>query len=200
MAGATECRRRLHTGNQSADRATGRRDILAGRLPLRLFRCVKKRLQRRRPIQPQSTGPGRQRLRLGRHGRRRPLPGSPFRRPVRRIGLCAIGIVRRGTASDQIRLHGTLHRISSPPPDRRPPAHRLRRLEHRPQSHRLEKLARQPKELRFSTGGKSVDGRALRGRLVDAFRVVNQAPEQYTWWSNRGQARANNVAGASTTR
>ncbi|BBL72667.1 exodeoxyribonuclease III [Methylogaea oryzae] len=28
---------------------------------------------------------------------------------------------------------------------------------------------------------------------VDAFRVVNQAPEQYTWWSNRGQARANNV-------
>jgi exodeoxyribonuclease-3 len=28
---------------------------------------------------------------------------------------------------------------------------------------------------------------------VDAFRVVNQAPEQYSWWSNRGQARANNV-------
>ena len=29
--------------------------------------------------------------------------------------------------------------------------------------------------------------------FVDAFRVVNQEPEQYTWWSNRGQARANNV-------
>lgn len=28
---------------------------------------------------------------------------------------------------------------------------------------------------------------------VDAFRVVDQRPEQYTWWSNRGQARANNV-------
>ncbi len=28
---------------------------------------------------------------------------------------------------------------------------------------------------------------------VDSFRVVNQEPEQYTWWSNRGQARANNV-------
>ena len=28
---------------------------------------------------------------------------------------------------------------------------------------------------------------------VDAFRVVNQEPEQYTWWSNRGQARSNNV-------
>jgi exodeoxyribonuclease-3 len=28
---------------------------------------------------------------------------------------------------------------------------------------------------------------------VDAFRVVNQDPEQYTWWSNRGQAWAKNV-------
>jgi exodeoxyribonuclease-3 len=28
---------------------------------------------------------------------------------------------------------------------------------------------------------------------VDAFRVVNPAPEQYTWWSNRGQAWAKNV-------
>lgn len=28
---------------------------------------------------------------------------------------------------------------------------------------------------------------------VDAFRVVNQEPEQYTWWSSRGQAWANNV-------
>lgn len=28
---------------------------------------------------------------------------------------------------------------------------------------------------------------------VDAFRQVNQEPEQYSWWSNRGQARANNV-------
>ncbi|NJN46047.1 MAG: exodeoxyribonuclease III [Candidatus Competibacteraceae bacterium] len=29
--------------------------------------------------------------------------------------------------------------------------------------------------------------------FVDAFRVINQAPEQYTWWSNRGQAWAKNV-------
>ena len=29
--------------------------------------------------------------------------------------------------------------------------------------------------------------------MVDAFRVVNQRPEQYTWWSNRGQAWAKNV-------
>ncbi len=29
--------------------------------------------------------------------------------------------------------------------------------------------------------------------LVDAFRVINQEPHHYTWWSNRGQAYANNV-------
>jgi len=28
---------------------------------------------------------------------------------------------------------------------------------------------------------------------VDAFRVVNQDPHEYTWWSNRGQAWANNT-------
>ncbi len=28
---------------------------------------------------------------------------------------------------------------------------------------------------------------------VDAFRVVNEEEDQYSWWSNRGQARANNV-------
>lgn len=28
---------------------------------------------------------------------------------------------------------------------------------------------------------------------VDAFRAVNQQPDQYSWWSNRGNARANNV-------
>ena len=29
--------------------------------------------------------------------------------------------------------------------------------------------------------------------FVDAFRTVNQEPDQYTWWSNRGQAWAKNV-------
>jgi exodeoxyribonuclease-3 len=28
---------------------------------------------------------------------------------------------------------------------------------------------------------------------VDAFRIVNPHPDQYTWWSNRGRARENNV-------
>jgi exodeoxyribonuclease-3 len=32
-----------------------------------------------------------------------------------------------------------------------------------------------------------------RGGLVDVFRALNPRPEQYTWWSNRGQAWAKNV-------
>jgi exodeoxyribonuclease III len=31
------------------------------------------------------------------------------------------------------------------------------------------------------------------GGLVDVFRTLNLQPEQYTWWSNRGQAWAKNV-------
>ncbi|WP_457420048.1 exodeoxyribonuclease III [Roseateles sp. P5_E7] len=31
------------------------------------------------------------------------------------------------------------------------------------------------------------------GGLVDVFRTLNDRAEQYTWWSNRGAARANNV-------
>jgi exodeoxyribonuclease-3 len=32
-----------------------------------------------------------------------------------------------------------------------------------------------------------------KGEWLDAFRIVNQEAEQYTWWSNRGQAWAKNV-------
>lgn len=32
-----------------------------------------------------------------------------------------------------------------------------------------------------------------KGGFIDAFRQVNQEAEQYTWWSNRGKAFANNV-------
>jgi len=35
--------------------------------------------------------------------------------------------------------------------------------------------------------------------LVDVFRTLNAKPEQYTWWSNRGQAWARTSAGGSTT-
>ena len=28
---------------------------------------------------------------------------------------------------------------------------------------------------------------------IDAFRALNPAPDQYTWWSNRGRAWTNNV-------
>jgi exodeoxyribonuclease III len=32
-----------------------------------------------------------------------------------------------------------------------------------------------------------------QGGLIDVFRTLNPKPEQYTWWSNRGQAWAKNV-------
>ena len=35
--------------------------------------------------------------------------------------------------------------------------------------------------------------RLLGAGLVDVFRTLNPKPEQYTWWSNRGQAWAKNV-------
>ena len=38
-----------------------------------------------------------------------------------------------------------------------------------------------------------MDGLFATGHWVDAFRTVCQEPEQYTWWSNRGQAWAKNV-------
>jgi len=38
-----------------------------------------------------------------------------------------------------------------------------------------------------------LDGVFGKAGYVDAFRVVNQEPDQYTWWSNRGQAYAKNV-------
>lgn len=37
------------------------------------------------------------------------------------------------------------------------------------------------------------DTSATGGGLVDVFRTLNDKPEQYTWWSARGAARANNV-------
>lgn len=38
-----------------------------------------------------------------------------------------------------------------------------------------------------------MDGLLTKEGFVDAFRVVDQRAEQYTWWSNRANARANNV-------
>ena len=44
-----------------------------------------------------------------------------------------------------------------------------------------------PEERAWLTGLLERDG------LVDVFRLLNPRPDQYTWWSNRGQARAKNV-------
>lgn len=65
-------------------------------------------------------------------------------------------------------------------------------------------IAHQPIDLKNWKGNQKNSGflpeeRAWMDRLfgemeyIDAFRVVNQAPDQYTWWSHRGQAWAKNV-------
>ena len=38
-----------------------------------------------------------------------------------------------------------------------------------------------------------LDNIFLDDKYVDAFRVLNQKENEYTWWSNRGNARENNV-------
>jgi exodeoxyribonuclease III len=46
----------------------------------------------------------------------------------------------------------------------------------------------------FTPGERAWLDSLFAGRgFVDAFRAVNQEPHQYTWWSNRGQAWANNT-------
>ena len=44
-------------------------------------------------------------------------------------------------------------------------------------------------DLVFSDGEHEKNGLGY----IDAFREINKEPHQYTWWSNRGNARANNV-------
>jgi len=46
----------------------------------------------------------------------------------------------------------------------------------------------------FTPGERAWLDSLFAGRgFVDAFRAVNDEPDQYTWWSNRGQAWANNT-------
>ena len=73
--------------------------------------------------------------------------------------------------------------------------HPGRRHQHRAQGNRPEELEGQPEEQRLPARGARLDDAACSSEigLVDVFRTLNPHPEQYTWWSNRGQARAKNV-------
>ncbi len=86
----------------------------------------------------------------------------------------------------------------------RPRLRVVRRLEHRAFGAGHQELEVQPEEFRLPAGGsdwlnalcadhgQATDVAAGRG-WADAYRLLNPTGEDYTWWSNRGAARANNV-------
>ena len=80
-------------------------------------------------------------------------------------------------------------------PGRRTRVHPGGRRQHRAQGNRPEELAQQPEEQRLPAGGARLDDDPARrdgpGRRVP--HAERPHPEQYTWWSNRGQAWAKNV-------
>ncbi len=76
----------------------------------------------------------------------------------------------------------------------RPRLRVLRRQQHRAQEIDLKNWKSEPEELGVPARRARLD-RRLFGELkwVDAFREVDPRPDQYTWWSNRGQAWSKNV-------
>jgi exodeoxyribonuclease-3 len=59
---------------------------------------------------------------------------------------------------------------------------------------RSQELALEPEELGLPAGGaRLARPRAARRRWLDSYRTLKPEGEDYTWWSNRGQARAKNV-------
>ena len=78
---------------------------------------------------------------------------------------------------------------------KRPRVHPVRRLEHRAPADRPAELARQPEELRLPAGRARVARRSCSTSSASSTCSArsNREPEQYTWWSNRGQAWAKNV-------
>ena len=78
----------------------------------------------------------------------------------------------------------------------RPRLRAVRRLEHRAQrsstSGTGQSTRRTPAACRPSATGSTACARTTRG-WVDAYRALHAEGQDYTWWSNRGAARANNV-------
>ena len=78
----------------------------------------------------------------------------------------------------------------------RPRLRAVRRLEHRAQRARHQELEVEPEELRLPAARARLAQRPVRRDRrgwVDAYRALHAEGQDYTWWSNRGAARANNV-------
>ena len=159
-----------------------------------LSRRRKKRLQRGGAVQPPLPGSSQLRAGLGTPRRRGPLVGGTFRCTQRGVAVSALGFVRRTTPAVQISADGRATGVFQ----------KLRRSKREYLICGDWNIAHREIDLKNWRGNRNHSGflpaeRAWLDNLfdkvgyVDAFRAVNPDAEQYTWWSNRGQAWAKNV-------
>jgi exodeoxyribonuclease-3 len=137
----------------------------------------------------------RQRLRRQGVRRRRPLPAGGFRGPVGHQPVPAVRVQRAAPASVQVSIPGGVS---------------CRTLRSCGKSKREIilcgdwNIAHQPIDLKNWRSNQKNSGFLPEERawlthvfdelgFVDVFRKVDPRPEQYTWWSNRGEAWAKNV-------
>ena len=107
------------------------------RVPHRLRRRRKERLQRRCDLCPPRARPHRARPRDAGIRRRGPLRADGLRRRLLgRVALRSLGHERAGAPSRQGSLPRPLHRAARADEERRPPLRDLRRLQHRASRHR----------------------------------------------------------------
>ena len=134
------------------------------------------------------------RLRHPRVRRRGPLHRGRVRQCQRHLRLLSVGIFRPRAAGGEVPLPRRLLSAPRATGGQRPRRHPLRRRQHRAQGDRPQELAGNQKNSGFLPEERAWLSRVFDEQgWVDVFRRVDARPEQYTWWSNRGQARAKNV-------
>ncbi|MGN5476765.1 exodeoxyribonuclease III [Cupriavidus basilensis] len=134
-------------------------------------------------------------LRQPRVRQRRPLRRSAVSAPCRDFGLRAVRLEFGGAPAGKVPFHGGFPATLAATEGQRTRDRAVRRRQHR--AHKEIDIKNWKGNLKNS--GFLPEERAWIGELfdthgyVDVFRQLDQRPEQYTWWSNRGQAYAKNV-------